>query len=79
MLLLPVLLPKANLPFLVTTIQHTADCKSGTEALRSLNEPWWSAYEETALALAAPPNASLTMRIPRLLNENPNGVMPDEA
>src|SRR3569832_2333954 len=77
---LPVLAAYANLPLFVTATQHAAVSVVGTDALTTASAPLVpSVYEDTALALTPPPNASETMSTPCWLNANPNGVCPADA
>ena len=79
----PVIVPLAafavyvNRPFAVTTIQHAEVWVVGTEPLITFQLPLpLFAYDDTALPLGAPPNASETMSAPPCVKAKPNGVTP---
>src|SRR4029453_7861338 len=77
---LPVFVVYAKRPFLLTSIQHAAASLSGTDALIVSSAPLDATeYEDTALAPGAPPNASETIRFPRLSKSNPKGVSPSDG
>src|SRR5262245_58756425 len=78
---LPVFVVYANRPLPVTAIQHAAVCSVGTEGLTTRSIPVWESrrYDETSLAVAAPPKASETIRKPPLSKAKPKGVIPEEG